>query len=295
MTAEANTDPNDIFLSQRPRLFAVAYRMLGAVSDAEDALQEAFLRWQRTETAAVEDPKGFLTKVVTNLCLDQLRSARHKRELYPGEWLPEPIVSEDPVGALDQDVSVALLLALERLTPLERAAFLLREVFDVDYEDVANALDRSQPACRKLVERARQHVETERPRSVVGSEEGKAITVAFFQAARTGDTDSLAKLLAQNVRATSDGGGKVASLRRLIEGQDKVVRFFAGVADLNRGRNTAHWRFCYVNGLPAIISQDQETGLIQTTAVEIEEGKVSQIYIVRNPEKTTHLKSYFQH
>ena len=211
MSHQAQDIGTDAFLSVRPRLFAVAYRMLGSVADAEDILQEAYLRWQSVSQDDVRDVTGYLVRVVTRLCLDQLKSARVKRETYTGAWLPEPLLTEDPTERIDHDVSVALLLALERLTPLERAAFLLHDVFGDSHEEVANALDRSPSACRQLVSRARRHVQTERPRSHVAPEESRALTEAFFRASKTGDMAALTQLLAQDVELVSDGGGKATA------------------------------------------------------------------------------------
>ncbi|MFY2822676.1 sigma-70 family RNA polymerase sigma factor [Ruegeria sp. MALMAid1280] len=288
-------DPNTIhlteFLSLRPRLFAVAYRMLGTVSDAEDIVQDCFLRWRQAQQDQVRDAKGFLIRVATNLCLDRLRAAKKLRENYPGEWLPEPILTDDPSERLDHDVSVALLLALERLTPLERAAYLLRDVFDTDYSEVAEVLRRSPAACRKLVARARVHVQKTQSRSTVSQTEGMAITLAFFRAARTGDTDSLSRLLAEGAQVTTDGGGKVIAARRAIFGREKLVRFFAGIARKQGGALPDVWRFCLINGLPAILSLEPIDGLVQATVLEIEHGRVCQVYIIRNPDKTAHFAS----
>ena len=159
--------------------------------DADDVLQDCFLRWQGCDPRQIDDPVAYLIRITTNLCIDHLRRAKHQRTDYPGAWLPEPIVTDGPIDRIDQDVSVALLMALERLTPLERAAFLLRDVFDTDYAEVAATLDRSPSACRKLVERARSHLQDLRPRSVVSAKDAAEITRAFFQASRTGDTKNI--------------------------------------------------------------------------------------------------------
>ncbi|MBO9401190.1 sigma-70 family RNA polymerase sigma factor [Shimia sp. R9_3] len=293
MTAGADPISTRDFLSLRPRLFAVAYRMLGSVSDAEDIVQDCFIRWQQVNREHVSDPTGFLIKIATNLCLDRLRAAKHLRAEYPGEWLPEPILTDDPTERTDHDVSVALLLALERLTPLERAAFLLRDVFDVDYDEVATILERSPATCRKLVTRARSHLHEARPRSTVSASEGEAITLAFFQAARTGDTGALSRLLAENAQVIADGGGKAIAARRVIAGRERLVRFLAGIAKKQQGLPPEPWHFRHLNGLPAILRRTPEDGLIQTTALKIEDGQITGIYIVRNPEKTAHLTPVF--
>lgn len=276
------------FLSVRPRLFAVAYRMLGSVSDAEDVLQEAYLRWQTAPQGEVRDVTGYLVRVVTRLCLDHLKSARVKRETYVGAWLPEPLLTEDPVEALDHDVSIALLLALERLTPLERAAFLLHDVFGDSHEEVAAALDRSPAACRQLASRARRHVQAEHPRVNVPREESRALTEAFFRASKTGDMAALTRLLAQEVELVSDGGGKASAAFNPIYGRDKVIRMAAGLARKFGAALPPNWRFAIVNGLPAILSREPE-GLVQATALEIRDGQITRVYVIRNPDKTAHL------
>lgn len=289
MTTGQETPSTTEFLSLRPRLFAVAYRMIGTVSDAEDIVQDCFIRWQKTPRDRVKKPKSFLMRTVTNLCIDRLRAAKRQREDYHGEWLPEPILTDDPAERTDHDVTVALMLALERLTPLERAAFLLRDVFDVDYDEISATLQRNPATCRKLVTRARAHVHETRPRNSVTQAEGEAITIAFFEAARTGDTQALSRLLAEDARMISDGGGKVMAARSAISGRDRLVHFFAGLAKVKGGEPPEVWRFCHLNGLPAVLSHETAEGLIQTTALQIEDGQITGVYIVRNPDKTSHL------
>ncbi len=284
-------NPTTEFLTLRPRLFAVAYRMLGTVSDAEDIIQDGFIRWQQTDRGKETDTTGYLIRIITNLCLDRLRAAKKTRENYPGEWLPEPLVTPDPAESTDHDVSVALLLVLERLTPLERAAFLLHDVFDSDYAQVSSVLNRSEAACRQLVARARVHVQDAHPRKAVTPADGKAITLAFFKAARTGDTETLSRMLAEDAQLTGDGGGKVVAVPRTIFGRKNLVRFFKRVAKLQEGQAPDQWRFCYINGLPAIVSREAEPDILQSTALQIEGGRVSRVYIVRNPDKTEHLAS----
>ena len=258
--------------------------MLGSVSDAEDILQEAFLRWQST----ARDPVGYLMRITTRLCLYQLKSARVKREVYPGEWLPEPILTEDSVEALDHDVSIALLLALERLTPLERAAFLLHDVFDCDYDEVASTLGPSEASCRQLTARARRNVQQEKPRAKVGSKQGEALARAFFAASKSGDTSTLAQLLTEDVQMISDGSGKAIAALNPIVGQDHVLRFYKGLSRKLDGFVPEHWTVCRLNGLPAIVNREID-GIVQSTALEIIDGKIHRIYVVRNPDKTRHL------
>lgn len=281
------------FVDLQPRLFAVAYRMLGTVSDAEDIVQEAYLRWQRVDTSKVRDSTGYLIRVTTRLCLDHLRSAKSQRETYPGEWLPEPLVTDDATERLDRDVSVALLLSLERLTPLERAAFLLHDVFEQSYDELATALDRSAGSCRQLVSRARKHVRSSKPRAQIDRQHGEKLISAFFTAARSGDTATLSTLLAQDVHLHSDGGGKVLATLNPILGQDKVMRFFAGLARKYAGHPELRWTLCELNGQVAVVSREPD-GVIQATSFEIEAGRIAKIYVSRNPDKTRHLAALLQ-
>ena len=288
MTFNTDTSGTDSFLDARPRLFAAAYRMLGTVSDSEDILQDAFLRWQSTDKDKVRDPVGYLLRITTRLCLDYLKSARVKREVYPGEWLPELVFSDNQIEALDHDVSVALLLALERLTPLERAAFLLHDVFDCDYDEIATTLKRSPANCRQLAMRARRNVQKDRPRTAIDTKQGEAVTRAFFAASKSGDTAVLAQLLTDDVQLISDGGGKAIAALNPIVGQDRVIRFFSGLSRKRDGYVPRQWKTCRLNGLPAIVSREVD-GFVQATALEVIDGKIHRIYVVRNPDKTQHL------
>ena len=293
MTHSPQRSEDRDFVDLQPRLFAVAYRMLGTVSDAEDIVQEAYLRWQRVDKSEVRDNTGYLIRITTRLCLDQLRAARSRRETYPGEWLPEPLVTDDATERLDRDVSVALLLSLERLTPLERAAFLLHDVFEQSYEELADALDRSPVSCRQLVSRARKHVRSNKPRTQVDRRHGEKLIRAFFSAARSGDTATLSTLLAQDVHLHSDGGGKVLATLNPILGQDKVMRFFAGLARKYSGHQQLRWTICELNGQKSIVSREPD-GLLQATSIEIEDSRITRIYITRNPDKTRHLAALLQ-
>ncbi|AUQ59643.1 RNA polymerase sigma factor (sigma-70 family, ECF41 subgroup) [Phaeobacter inhibens] len=278
------------FLTARPRLFAAAYRMLGSVTDAEDVLQDAYLRWQSAPQGEVLDTTGYLMRITTRLCLDQLKSARKQRETYPGEWLPEPVLTDDATDQLDHDVSVALLLALDALSPLERAAFLLHDIFDSSYGDVASALNRSPEACRQLATRARRKVQALRPNPPSRPDQGDALTEAFFRASKTGDMTALTRLLSNDVQLISDGGGKATAALNPIYGRDKVLRLLAGLA--RKGHYTApdQWRLCQLNGLPAILSRGED-GILQATSLEIRDGRIARIYVTRNPDKTRHLAS----
>jgi RNA polymerase sigma factor (sigma-70 family) len=289
VTHQATDPETEVFLQMRPRLFAAAYRMLGSVSDAEDILQEAYLRWQRADRSLVQEPAGYLIRITTRLCLDQIKSARVRRETYPGEWLPEPVLTEDPTALLDQDVTVALLLALERLSPLERAAFLLHDIFDGAYADIAATLNRSPEACRQLAARARRKVQQLSPKAPEPSQHGMVLAEAFFRASKTGDTAALSQLLAQDVVLISDGGGKATAALNPIYGVDRVARLLDGVARKAGRRLPANWRLCRLNRLPAVLSR-AEDGVLETAAIEIQDGRITRIYVTRNPDKTRHLE-----
>jgi RNA polymerase sigma-70 factor (ECF subfamily) len=279
-----------MFLATRSRLFAIAYRMLGSVSDAEDILQDCFLRWQSVEQSEVRDPVGYLLRITSRLCLDQLKSARVRREEYPGEWLPEPILTDEPLDGLDHDVSVALLMALERLSPAERAAFLLHDVFDTPFAEISDLLDRSAASCRQLATRARKKVQDGKPKTPVAPGQSQALTEAFFRAAKAGDLDSLKHMLADDVQLISDGGGKAMAALNPIFGAAKVLRLLDGLARKYPDHSPTATRQCHLNGLPAMLSLEPE-GILQATALEIEAGRISRIYVIRNPDKTRHLLS----
>ena len=280
------------FEGERRRLTGLAYRMLGSRAEAEDVLQDAWLRWQQAEKDGVENPAAFLTSVVTRLCLDRLKAAKAKREVYVGSWLPEPLVEDLAVESdaeLAADLSVALLLALERLSPLERAAFLLHDVFEMEFAQVAATLGRSEAACRQLASRARANVQLERPRFPLAPAEGERYARAFLEAARGGSLDGLKGLLAEGAVLVSDGGGiKLAALNP-IRGSDRIARFFAGLAAKPDRPRIARNRILTINGLPGILTE-YDDGHLQTTALAIEAGAVTAIYVVRNPEKLEHLR-----
>jgi RNA polymerase sigma-70 factor (ECF subfamily) len=211
------------FNALRPQLLRVAYRMLGSMADAEDAVQEAWLRWSATDRNEIAAPEAFLRRVVTRLCLDHLKSARVRREEYFGPWLPDPVVEPEVV----EDVTLPLMLALERLSPLERAAFLLHDVFGESFDEVAESLGREPAACRQLANRARDHVRAERPRFPVERSHGLEIAQAFFAASRGGEIGRLGQILADDVRLYSDGGGKRPAAARVMIGSGEVIRTFA--------------------------------------------------------------------
>jgi RNA polymerase sigma-70 factor (ECF subfamily) len=282
----AKKDAAAVFDPLRPVLIRVAYRMLGSVADAEDMVQEAFLRWLDVDRDAVRTPEAYLRRIVTRLCLDQLKSARHRRETYVGPWLPEPVVetAEDEID----DVTLPLLMALERLSPLERAAFLLHDVFGASFEEIAETIGREPAACRQLASRARAHVRAARPRFEVPKERGLEIAEAFFSATRSGDMEALRSMLAADVVSYSDGGGKRTAARVPIAGFDQVVRFLAALAHLYARRMSRLVRYGFVNGLPGFVTIEGDDTL-QTTALEIADGRIAAIYVMRNPDKLRHL------
>lgn len=269
----------------RPRLIRVAYRMLGSVADAEDVVQEAFIRWMGTDRTEVREPEAFLRRTVTRLCLDQLKSARAQRETYVGPWLPEPMVEEEDE---QEDVSLPLMLALERLSPLERAAFLLHDVFGLGFEEVAETVGRDSAACRQLAARARSHVRDARPRYRLEKERGMEIASAFFAASRSGDMTALGAMLAQDVSLHSDGGGKRPAAVRPALGFGQVLQLHKALAVLYGKNPSTILRTCMINGLPGFVTREAD-GEVQTTALDIEDGKVTAIYIMRNPDKLRHL------
>lgn len=284
MTEAETGDAAAGFGPLRPKLMRVAYRMLGSVSDAEDVVQEAFIRWMGTDRSQVREPEAFLRRTVTRLCLDQLKSARRQRETYIGPWLPEPIVEEDDL----EDVTLPLMLALERLSPLERAAFLLHDVFGLEFEEVATAIDRDSAACRQLAARARGHVREARPRFKVEKQRGLEIAEAFFAASRSGDMQALGALLTEDVSAHADGGGKRPAAMQPLLGFDAVMKQYEQVAVWLREKGSTLVRVGFINGLPGFITLEAD-GELQTTALDIEDGKIAAIYVMRNPDKLRHL------
>lgn len=293
-------DPAESFEPHRRRLLGLAYRMLGSIADAEDAVQEAYLRWHAAERGQVSDPRAFLMTTTARICLDMLTSARARREEYAGPWLPEPVLdtaalAPDTRTELAEDLSIALLLTLDRLSPLERAAFLLHDVFDFSFGEVAATLERSEAACRQLAARAREHVRSVRPRGTAGpaARSGEVdpkhaqLLSAFVDATRSGDLQTLTQMLASDVRVVTDGGGKAAAALNVLEGPDRAARFLLG-ATRKGWRDDFTLRFATINGLPGVIL-DSPDGPVQTSAFEIEGGVIRALYVVRNPDKLRHV------
>jgi len=282
---EAPEDAAD-FEPHRRFLAGLAYRMLGSIAEADDVVQDAFLRWREVDRAGIAEPRAYLARVVSRLCLDRMKAARHRREQYVGTWLPEPVVAE-PAETLAGDLSVALLLALERLSPLERAAFLLHDVFDMDYADVGETIEHTETACRQLAARAREHVRQDRPRYATDRTEARKLADAFVIAAGTGDVASLARLLADDVVLYSDGGGKRACALKPIFGKDRIVRFYQGVWAKDRGAFSAQRvEPTTLNGLAGFVFQTRDG--IETLAIDVAGGAIVAIYTVRNPDKVRH-------
>lgn len=283
MTAEA------VFEARRGAMTGLAYRMLGSRAEAEDVVQDAWLRWRKVEAQTVREPGAFLNRVVTRLCLDRLKSARARREVYVGEWLPEPVLDAQALAPdetdLDADLSVAFLLTLERLSPLERAAFLLHDVFDRPFSEVAAALDRSEAACRQLAARARTHVRQDRPRTKPDPETERRLTEAFMLAALTGDADGLKAILTEDVVMHADGGGVVNANLNPIFGVEKAIRLIAGVLRKFPPPAGVMPRLARVNGMPGIVLAHPDGAVHQTMALEIAGDRIAAVYTVRNPQK----------
>ncbi|MEU6367594.1 RNA polymerase sigma-70 factor [Streptomyces sp. NPDC046931] len=278
----------DTFESHRPRLFGLAYRMLGSAEEAEDTVQDAFLRWSAADRDAVERPGAWLAKVVTNLCLTRLTSARARREVYPGPWLPEPVVTSDgtlgPLESAEQRdaVSFALLVLLERLTPAERAVYVLREAFAYGHREIAEVLDLGEANCRQLYRRAVRRLAADDTRFEAEPERRARLLESFLTAARDGDLAALEKVLAADVTWWGDGGGKVSAARRPIEGREKVLRFLAG--GFQRFLSHVGLAVEEVNGAAGLVARDGDR-VVAVVTIEIRDGLVARLRAVVNPDK----------
>jgi RNA polymerase sigma-70 factor (ECF subfamily) len=287
---------NDPLAPHRGRLLGLAYRMLGSRSDAEDVVQDAYLRFAGAQD--VHNAEAFLVTVVTRLCLDRLKSARAQREVYVGPWLPEPVfdaegLSADAATELADDLSFALLLALDRLSPLERAAFLLHDVFDTPFSEIAAMLDRTEAACRQLATRARRAVRDERPAPTATPDNHARLLQAFGEAVTSGDVARLAELLREDAVAITDGGGRKTAARNPIQGADKIARFFIGLAAKNAGHEIRVEPAMINGAIGALLYLDGE--LDHTMSMAISGEKIAAIYIVRNPDKLRHLPAAAAH
>jgi RNA polymerase sigma-70 factor (ECF subfamily) len=277
----------------RDRGFAVAYRMLGTVSEAEDVVQDALLRMARTDEP-IEQPAAWITTVATRLAIDVLRSARVQRETYIGPWLPEPLVEDahtapEARAEMADSVSQAFLVLLERLTPVERAAFVLREVFGYDYPELAAVLNRTEVSCRQLVTRAKKHVEAEAPRFDTDPERRDRLFDSFVAAAEDGDLEELEQLLAEDAVFYSDGGGRISAARRPLYGAARIARVFASITRKSRQAGPFEDRRVRVNGQPGRIRRTSDRGIWDLVSVDVVDGRIQTVRVTRNPDKLTHL------
>lgn len=293
MTAASDRGDAHDFEAHRRRLVGLAYRMLGSRAEAEDVVQDAYLRWHGIDVHDIGDAGRYLGTVVARLCLDRIKSASARREVYVGAWLPEPIVDEslgiESQSDFAQDLSVALMLTLERLSPLERAAFLLHDVFELDFAEVARALDRNEATVRQLASRARNHLRKERPRFPVSAEAGRKLAMAFRAAADSGDARGLMAVLAEDAILHTDGGGKKKAALNPIVGADKILRFFEGIARKEGALALSAVRPATINGMAGFVVRESD-GSVATIAFEPRDGRIGAIYVVRNPDKLRHVR-----
>ena len=287
MTHPTQHDAEASFAAVRPRLFAIAYRMLGTRADADDVVQDAWLRWHASAQDSVQTPEAWLVTIATRLAIDRLRSRKAEREAYIGWWLPEPLVELDErtpeaMAELSSDVSVAFMWVLERLAPEERAAFLLRQVFDQDYADIAAMLDKTQAACRQLVHRAQERVRAQQPRFAVEPEIHRALLGRFMQAAASGDRAAMKSLMADEVSLVSDGGGKAKAFLRVLHGAGRVAGVYWSLEHAFPGR--VAYRQARVNGEPGLLRY-VEGRLESAHAFIVDEGRIVAAFVIRNPDK----------
>lgn len=282
------------FETERKRLTHVAYRMLGRWSEAEDAVQDAYLRWQAADHAAIATPAAWLTTVIVRLCLDRMRRAKASREVYVGPWLPEPILTmeggerrEAEMDSFADDLSLGLMVVLERLGPEERAAFILREAFDNSYAEIASALGKNEPAVRQLVSRARERVRAERPRFRAEPAVHQKLMTEFLSAVAANDTSRLVALMKTDVRFISDGGGKAPAALRVVNSPVEVAQLIFHLAGAKGGPQ--RMEFVTANGVPSLWFRDGQ-GFETVAQFDVDGDKIGAIYIVRNPEKLAHLK-----
>lgn len=295
-----SNQPLETFEQHRPLLFAIAYRMLGSAMDAEDIVQEAFLRYQRLPPETVESPRALLSTMTTRMCLNHLALARVQRETYVGPWLPEPLLTTDeattagpeasPVQRLVQleSISMAFLVLLEQLSPVERAVFLLREVFDYGYDEIANILEKTEPACRQIFSRAKKHIHAHRPRFTSTPEEHERLVSRFMQMVEAGDVAPLTQLLAEDAVVWTDGGGKVFAARQPVYGAAAVAKFVLATRQLMPATTLTVIR-TPINGKPGILIRDQAGKVFLAIVVASDAGKIQRLYVIGNPDKLRHL------
>ncbi len=282
----------DLFEGHRQLLFGIAHRMLGTVMDAQDIVQDTFLRWQQISPDEVNSPRAWLTTVVTRLCINHLNSARVQRETYVGPWLPEPLVAEresQPVenAQLADSLSLAFLVVLETLTPTERAVFILREVLNCEFSEIAPIVNRSEVNCRQILARARKHVEERRPRFDSSPEQAEELTLRFQRAVKNGEIENLSDYLADDVVLVSDGGGKARALLRPICGSEPIARLLVGAAR-KFGSKAEEVKKATINGLPGLVSFEGDRAL-RVMAFGIRDGRIHELFIITNPDKLRHL------
>lgn len=290
---QPEADDLDVFRQYRSLLFAIAYRMLGSSADAEDMLQETFIRWQQRSSAEVRSPKAFLVTIISRLCINYLRSARMQREEYVGHWLPEPVItgsSADPsaTSLMDESLTTGFLILLERLTPTERAVFLLRDVFDYEYSAIAKMFDQTEPNCRQILRRARQHVANGLTRFDASTQECEDLMQKFLGATINGDMQGLLSTFSQDIVLYTDGGGKATALMNPIHGAQNVARALVG----------AYKKFSPANAVPQILKINARPGIVSyldgdphtVISFDVAEGRLRNIYIMRNPEKLKKLR-----
>jgi RNA polymerase sigma-70 factor (ECF subfamily) len=273
-----------VFEEHRPGLARLAYRMLGSLADADDVMQEAYLRWTRESRASVESPRAYLSTVVTRLCIDRRGVIEARKETYIGPWLPEPLVEPDTGGRLEaaESVSLAFLVVLESLSPVERAAYLLRRVFDYGYDEIGEILGKSEPNCRQLVSRAEERVRERRPRFDPDPGEAERLTGAFLEACSTGDLGGLVQLLAADAVLYTDSNGKVPAATTPIRGADRIARFFVGL--MQKAPADLEIRRVRVNGQPGLLAT-LSGQIVNVLTLEIAEGQIANCYVIRNPDK----------
>lgn len=286
-TTKLESDPVLVFERYRARLFGIAYRMLGSVEDAKELVQETYLRWHQADAAAIRAPEGWLVAVTTRLSIDRLRRASIERAHYVGDWLPEPMATAAPAAPdrhaeLASDLSMAFLVLLERLAPEERAAFLLKDVLDADYDEIARVIGKSEPACRQIVHRARLRVREDRTRFPVALEAKERLVERFIKALETGDKDGLLSLVAADASLVSDGGGRVAAARNVLHGPMRIARFLLGIDRKYKG--AMRHELAWINGEPAFLTYGGDT-LVCTTSVESDGERILAFYRVLNPDK----------